>query len=107
MNPVWWLPTANFLICGFGAAICLYTLVSGRVDTEHWRRLFFISLAGLGFVNWLIFGIVYYPDLKPELLISRILFLLAMLFAVSAMRESDKKIACSRVVVDEENKNDL
>lgn len=88
----WWIPTANFLIAGFGAALCLYTLISGRVVTSHWRRLFFISLMGLAFVNWLIFGIVFYVDLRPEHLIGRGLALLAMLFAVSAMRESDKQI---------------
>lgn len=85
------LPILNFIVCAMGALICLFTLITRKVDTKHWKRLFFIGLSGLAFVLWLIYGMAYKDQLLIENIVCRFLVVLAICSNFAEMYRYDKK----------------
>ena len=70
------LVAINFIICSIAGFACLFVLVTTKIDTKHWRRLFIVCFTGLAYTVWLLSGMVN-PALRVEDLIGRTLILIA------------------------------
>lgn len=80
----------NGLICAAGAFMCLYILLTKRVNTTHWLRLFCVCAFGLGFTVWMISGMVNKPFIRMENIVGRGTMLVALIFYYIEMRANDK-----------------
>lgn len=79
----------NGLICAIGAFATLYILITKRVNTKHWLRLFCVCAFGLGFTVWLISGMVNKPFIRMENIVGRGSILVALLFYYAEMWAND------------------
>lgn len=80
----------NGLICALGAFAVLYILITKRVNTQHWLRLFCVCAFGLGFTVWFISGMVNKPYIRMENIVGRGSMLIALLFYYAEMWVNDR-----------------
>ena len=80
------MTTLNFIVCSIAGFSCLFVLVTNKVDTRHWRRLFIVCFTGLAFTIWLISGIVH-GTVRPENVAGRAIVLVAFLIWVMELYE--------------------
>lgn len=80
----------NGLICTIGAFACLYVLITKRVNTSHWLRLFCVCAFGLGFTVWLISGMISQNEVRLENIVGRGSTLIALTFYYAEMWANDK-----------------
>ena len=83
----------NYAICVIGALLCLYALISKKIDNNHIHVFFYFSFAGLAWCAWIFFAITHKQDVDVMEVFARFLMMLATILAVHAMRGCQAKVS--------------
>ena len=86
------LLTINYAICVIGALLCLYALISKKIDNNHIHIFFYFSISGLAWSAWIFFAITHKSSVTWLDVSVRFLVLLVTVLAVHAMRGCQAKV---------------
>lgn len=86
------IETINYAICVIGALLCLYSLISPKIDNNQVPVFMYFSISGLAWCGWIFSAKTNDAPLQYAFVVARAFMLISTILAIYVMQRCQARI---------------